>query len=138
MLQGNGVYHKFITKAIQERVIKKDYAQKFLDLLHVKQMPVLAKEERVNQIVEKFQNRRDKIEEIKRDPNIDPLEKEEMIVKQYDKGAQTLLEDFYAYMKTVDMKVKKRRSIKAEDKNLKLVGFLRLYRLQEWEKNQKV
>jgi len=132
-LQGNGIYYEFISRAIHERVIQEEYAKKFLDLLFVKQMPILAKEEKVQKIVDEFQATRDRIDDIKSEPDIDPLEKEELIKGQYEHGAKQFLDDFYAYMDSVDLRVERRGQVKAEDKNLKLVGFIRLYRLKEFE-----
>lgn len=135
-IKGNGVYYSFISKAIQERVIKKKYAEKFLNLLFEKSIPVLAKEERVEKIINKFNAIRKKIEALKVDLEVDKLDKEDLIKELYKEGAKNLLDDFYKYMERVEMKIKQKSQIKIEDKNLKLVGFIRLYKLKEIEKEQ--
>ncbi|MBD3213068.1 MAG: hypothetical protein GF311_10715 [Candidatus Lokiarchaeota archaeon] len=128
-IKGNGIYHRFLNKAIQKGLIKKKFASKFQQLLLQKSIKVLAKEEDVADIIDEFNKTRDKIEKVRNDPKIDELEKEEIINGLYRKGAIELLERFYKYMEKTGLKVREIKKSKIENENLKLVGFIRLYKI---------
>jgi len=132
-IKGNGVYLQFIERAIQNRVISREYSNRFIELLFEKSIIDLAKEETVAEIIEEFKTTQKAIEEKTRNSKIDALEKEEKIKNLYEKGAKDLLVKFYNYMDITGIDVKKRRESKLEDENLKLVGFIRLYKLNNMD-----
>ena len=130
-IKGNGIYHRFLNRAIQKGLIKKKFASEFQQLLLQKSIKVLAKEEEVADIVDEFNNTRDNIENVRNDPKIDELEKEEIINELYRKGAIELLERFYAYMEKTGLKIRETKKSRIENENLKLVGFIRLYKIDD-------
>jgi len=133
-LKGNGVYYNFVSRAIQLRLITENYAKRFINLLFERSIDVLAKEEKVKQIIDEFKDVQKEIERINNDLEIDKLEKIEMINNLYETGARNLLSDFYKYLDSIGIELKRKEKSRIEDKNLKLVGFIRLYKLEDLEK----
>jgi hypothetical protein len=132
-LRGNRVYYDFISKAIQLRLINKDRAKRFINLLFERSIDVLAKEERVKEIIERFKSVQREIDKINNDLEIDRLEKVDIVNQLYKKGADELLSDFYEYLDMIGIETKRKARSSIEDKNLKLVGFIRLYKLEDIE-----
>ena len=137
-LKGNGVYYNFISRAIQLRLITENFAKRFINLLFERSIEVLAKEEKVKQIVDEFRDVQKEIERITNDLEIDKLEKEEIINGLYEKGAKDLISSFYKYMDVIGIETRRKEKSKIEDKNLKLVGFIRLYKLEALEKYNEI
>ena len=57
----------------------------------------------------------------------------ELINDLYEKGAKNLLSSFYKYIDVIGIEIKRKEKSRIEDKNLKLVGFIRLYKLDDIE-----
>ena len=66
-LSGNGPYYNFISRAIQHHLITEKYAKRFIDLLFERSIDVLAKEEKVKEIVDRFKDTNKEIDKIKKD-----------------------------------------------------------------------
>lgn len=135
-IPGNGPYYQFISKAIQYKKITESYAKRFVDLLFEKNIEILAKEQKVKEIVDELKQHQKNLDNIIKDSAVNPLEKNRQIEKEYEEGSKIFLRKFYEYMDMAGIEGKKEKSTKIEDENLKLIGFVRLYR---WEdvKNKK-
>lgn len=65
---------------------------------------------------------------------IDKLERGDLIEKEYEVGVKNLFKEFYEYMDMTGLKPKEKKKSSIEDENLKLVGFVRLYKLSDINK----
>lgn len=135
-LPGNGPYLQFVNRAIQFKKISENYAKRFIEFLFEKSVDVLAKEEKVKEIVGNFKKHQKKIDEIQKDLEIDKLERGDLIEKEYEVGAKNLLKEFYEYMDMTGLKPEEKKKSTIEDENLKLVGFVRLYKLSDIKKEK--
>ncbi len=135
-ISGNGPYLQFINRAIQYKKIPESYAKRFIELLFEKNIDDLAKEEKVKTIIDEYKEHQRNIENLKKDVEIDALDRGELIEKEYEVGAKKFLKDFYGYMDIIGLKTKEKEKKSIEDENLKLVGFVRLYKLSDIEKEK--